>query len=148
MLFDQLQQDLIVAQKARDEVATSTLRMAISNLKNARIAKGEDLTEDDVVAELSKDAKRHKESVAAFEGAGRAELAQKEKAELVVLSKYLPAQISDAQMTTAVDMAISEVNPAGMGDMGKVMAAVMVKVGKTADGSLVSAMVKERLSKL
>lgn len=147
-LLDTLQQDLNQALKDRNEVATSTLRMAISNLKNARIAKGADLVDDDVILELSKDAKRHKESIAAFESAGRAELAQKEKAELDVLAKYLPAQISETEIKRVVDEAISALNPAGISDMGRVMAAVMAKLGKTADGSQVSSIVSERLSSL
>lgn len=147
-IFDQLNEDLIFAQKAKDEVAVSTLRMAISSLKNARIAKGADLTDDDVVAELAKDAKRHKESINAFAQADRQELADKEQAELDILSKYLPAQISEEEIKGAVDAAIAEVKPAGIADMGKVMSAVMGKVGKSADGSVVSSLVREKLSNL
>ncbi|HSX18836.1 MAG TPA: GatB/YqeY domain-containing protein [Candidatus Saccharimonadales bacterium] len=147
-LLDQLNADLISAQKAKDEVATSTLRMAISNLKNARIAKGGDLTDDDSIAELVKDAKRHKESIAVFTNAGRLELATKEKAELDVLSKYLPEQISEDEIKKAVDEAVSEVKPGGVADMGKVMSVVMSKVGRGADGSVVSSLVREKLSAL
>ncbi len=147
-LLDTLQQDLNLAMKGHNEVATSTLRMAISNLKNARIAKGSDLDDTDVILELSKDAKRHKESIAAFESAGRAELAQKEKAELEVLSKYLPEQISEEEIKRAVDEAIAKLEPTGISDMGRVMAAVFSKLGKTADGSIVSSFVREKLSSL
>lgn len=147
-ILDQINQDLITAQKSKDEIAVSTLRMAISNFHNARIAKGADLTEEDVIAELIKDGKRHKESIAAFVGANRQELADKEKAELEVLSKYLPEQISEEEIKKAVDDAISEVKPTGPGDMGKVMSAVMSKVGMRADGSVVSSIVKEKLASL
>lgn len=95
MLTDRLQEDLNHALKDRNEVAVSTIRMALSNLGNARIAKGAELTDDDALRELSKDAKRHKESIAAFEAGGRGDLAEKEKRELEVLSKYLPEAFSD-----------------------------------------------------
>src|SRR3989344_8567422 len=128
-IFDQLNTDLISAQKEKNEVAVSTLRMVIANLKNARIAKGEDLNDDDVFSELAKDAKRHKESIAAFGQASRQDLVDKEQAELDVLSKYLPQQMGEEEIRAAVDAAISQVNPTGMPDMGKVMSAVMAKVG-------------------
>src|SRR5579872_3479863 len=135
-IFDQLNSDLVTAQKAKEETAVSTLRMAISNLKNARIAKGSDLTDDDVIAELQKDAKRHKESITIFSNAGRSELADKEKAELDIISKYLPAQLSEGEIRKAVDEVVLQLNPSGIGDMGKVMSAVISKVGKSADGSV------------
>lgn len=145
-LIDQINQDLILAQKSKNEIAVSTLRMAISNFHNARIAKGAELTEEDVIAELIKDGKRHKESIAAFVGANRQDLADKEKAELEVLSKYLPEQISEEEINVAVDEAILKTNPAGPADMGKVMSAVMARVGKSADGSVVSSIVREKLT--
>lgn len=147
-IFDQLNEDLVSAQKEKNEVAVSTLRMVIANIKNARIAKGEDLSDDDVLSELAKDAKRHKESITAFGQASRQDLVDKEQAELDVLSKYLPEQMGEDEIKAAVEAAISEVNPTGMSDMGKVMSAVMAKVGKSADGGLVSGIVKEKLSSL
>ena len=145
MLIDLLQEDLNKALLSKDEVSTSTLRMAISNLKNARIAKGSDLADEEAIGELLKDAKRHKESIAAFEQAGRLELAKKEKAELEVLSKYLPKQMTDEEIRKIVDEAIAEVKPQGPADKGKVMSFVMGKVGRRADGAMVASIVSQKL---
>ena len=145
MLIDQLQEDLNKALKEKDNVAVSALRLMLSNLHNAKIAKGGELTDEDAVAELSKDAKRHKESITAFEQAGRSVLADKEKAELAVILRYLPEQISEEEIKKQVDEAISQIKPAGLLDMGKVMSAVMAKLKGQADGALVSSIVKSKL---
>lgn len=147
-ILDQINQDLVTAQKSKNEIEVSTLRMAIANLNNAKIAKGADLNDEDTVAELLKDAKRHKESIAAFEGGNRTDLAQKEKAELEILARYLPAQLSEEEIKKTIDEVVSQINPTGLADMGKVMSAVMAKIGKSADGSTVSSLVKEKLSQL
>lgn len=146
MLIDRLQEDLNRALKDRDEIAVSTLRMALSNLKNARIAKGADLTDDDAVAEISKDAKRHKESIAAFEAGGRDDLAEKEKRELEVLSKYLPVAFSDSELTKMVDEAISALGAGSISDLGRVVGAVMSSGGARADGARVSQIARAKLA--
>lgn len=147
-VIDQLTEDLNKALKGKDEVASSTLRMAIANLTNARIAKGSDLTDEEAIEELGRDAKRHKESIAAFESGGRPDLSDKEKAELEVLSRYLPEQLSEDDITKVVDEVVSQVNPSGPADMGKVMSGVMAKLKGQADGSVVSSIVRERLTKI
>ena len=145
-LFENITEDLNKAVLAKDETGTSTLRMVVANLKNAQIAKGEELTDEEIVDEIAKDAKRHRESISAFEGAKRDDLVSKEKAELDVLSRYLPEQIAEADIEKFVDEAISAVKAATVADMGKVMSAVMAKVKGKADGSVVSAIVKRKLT--
>ena len=143
---DNLSADLNTAIKSKDEVAVSVLRILISNIKNARIAKGSDLTEDEVLGEISKDAKRHKESIEAFKKAAREELADKEAKELEVLEKYLPEQLGRDEVEKVVDEAIAKNNAASISDMGKVMGSVMGELKGQADGNLVSEIVKEKLS--
>lgn len=132
--------------RAKQEVEVSTLRFVISKIDNARIAKGGELTDDEVLVEIAKEAKRHKESIEAFRSAGREELAQKEESELKVLSLYLPEEMSKEEIGKFVDEAIAEAGAQTVSDMGKVMSKVMEKVKGKADGGTVSAIVKEKLS--
>jgi len=147
-LIDKINSDLNTALKRRDEATVSTLRFLLSNLHNAKIAKGAELTDDEAIGEISKDVKRHKESIEAYEKAERAELVAKEKKELEILMQYLPTQLSEAQISQVVDKVIVQINPAGLADMGKVMAGVMAEVKGQADGAEVSRIVKEKLSDL
>lgn len=145
-VLDQIRLDLNEALKARDEVKISTLRFVISKTDNARIAKGTELTDEEVNLEISKDAKRHKESIDAFEKADRGELVSKEKAELDILLKYLPEQMGEAEIGKLVDSAVQEVGARSLADLGKVMSVVMGRAKGQADGTSVSAIVKEKLS--
>lgn len=145
-VLDQIRLDLNEALKARDEVKISTLRFVISKTDNARIAKGTELTDEEINLEINKDAKRHKESIDAFEKAGRGELVSKEKAELDILLKYLPEQMGDAEIGKLVDSAVQEVGARSLADLGKVMSVVMGRAKGQADGTRVSAIVKEKLS--
>lgn len=145
-LLEKIKQDLDNALKAGRVVEVSTLRFVISKTDNARIAKGSELSDDEALSEIAKEAKRHKESIEAFRSAGREELAQKEEAELKVLSGYLPEEMSREEIAKFVDEAISEAGASSISDMGKVMSKVMEKVKGRADGGSVSAIVKEKLS--
>lgn len=145
-LADQINQDLNSALKAKEGVAVSTLRMVISSLHNAQIAKGGDLTDDEVLAEISKDAKRHKESIFAYKSAGRADLVQKENAELEILSRYLPSVLSDEELSNMVNEAIAALEASEIGDMGRVIKAVMSSGGVRADGAKVAAIVRSKLA--
>ena len=145
-LITQLNSDLTIALKSHNDVSVSTIRMVISNLNNARIAKGSDLTDDEVVTEIGKDAKRHKESIEAYKGAGREDLVEKETAELAVLTKYLPKQLSDDELTRMVDEAIGAVGAKSIADMGRVVKAVMSSAGARADGAKVAQIVRDKLS--
>src|SRR5436190_1530791 len=95
-LLEQLNSDLIEAQKARDTNKVNTLRFLLSQVHNVKIAKGSELNDQEVEGEIVKDVKRHRESIIAYEGGNRADLAEKEKTELTVLEKYLPEPLTDA----------------------------------------------------
>lgn len=144
-LVDQINQDLSSAVKSRNVVAVSTLRMLLSNLHNAVIAKGSELTAEEAIAEISKDAKRHKESIASFEDGGRADLAEKENAELAILAKYLPEQLADSEIENMVVEAISAVGAKSAADLGRVVKAVLGSVGARADGSKVAEIARSKL---
>jgi len=145
VLSDKIRQDLTEALKQRDQVRVSTLRFLISHLENARISKGADLEDGEVLDQIAKDAKRHKESIEAFGKAGRSELVATETAQLKVLEEYLPKQLSGVEIGKIVDEVISELSPSGMADTGKVIGSVMSRVKGQADGVQVSAIVKEKL---
>lgn len=141
-----LKEDLKQAQLSRDEVKVSTLRLLISEINNARIAKGQDLSDEDILGVVKREAKKRKESVEAFRNAGREEAAQKEEAELKILEAYLPAQLSTEELTKIVEEAINEVGATSVADMGKVIGVVMGKTKGAADGGAVSQLVKQKLN--
>jgi uncharacterized protein YqeY len=147
-LKDRLRADLTTAMKERDEVRTRTLRMALTSLSNEEVA-GEaarELSDDDVLKILAREAKRRREAAAAFAGAGRDEQAAAERAEDAVLTSYLPAQLSDAELASLVTAAIAAVGAAGPAAMGQVMKAVTPQVTGRADGSRVAAEVRRQLA--
>lgn len=145
-LFDKISQDLNTALKQKDPVRVSTLRYLISHLNNARIAKGGELTDEDVIGEIAKDVKRHKESIEAFEKANRQDLVSQESSQLSVLEEYLPAQLKDEEIAKIVGEAIVTLGQVGPGDMAKVMGQVMAKVKGQADGAKVAEIVKNKLT--
>ncbi|KKS04936.1 hypothetical protein A2W45_02270 [Candidatus Curtissbacteria bacterium RIFCSPHIGHO2_12_41_11] len=145
-LFDQISQDLNTALKQRDAARVSTLRYLISHLNNARIAKGGDLNDDNVTLEIVKDAKRHKESIEAFDKAKRQDLVNQESSQLKILEEYLPAQLNDNEIAKIVDETIALLGQVGLGDMAKVMGQVMAKVKDQADGAKVAEIVRNRLT--
>ena len=147
MLADQLQSDLTQAMKARDQLTTSVLRMAVAAVKEARVSGDEahDLSDDEVVAVLAKEAKRREESAAAYTEGGRAEQAEKELAERDVLARYLPAPLDADELAAIVDGALAEGGFTEPSQMGQAMKAAMAAVDGRADGKAVSALVKARL---
>ena len=145
-LFTKIQQDLTDSLKQKNEIKTSTLRLVISEIGNARIEKRADLTDEDIVQVISKEAKKRQESIAAFKQGERADLAEKEEKELLILKTYLPEPISDEELLKIVDSQIAEVGAKDMKDLVKVMSAVLSKVKGRADGGAVSAIVKSKLS--
>jgi uncharacterized protein YqeY len=148
MLADQIQTDLTTAMKARDELTVSVLRMAVAAIKEAKVSGAEvrDLTDDDVIALLAKEAKRRDEAAEAFAAGGRDESAARELAERDVLAAYLPAPVSDEEIEALVDEALAEGGFDSPAQMGLAMKAAMAKVGGKADGKKVSALVKARLA--
>ncbi|MDD7964453.1 GatB/YqeY domain-containing protein [Actinomycetospora lemnae] len=147
-LKERLRSDLTTAMKARDEVRVATLRMALSAINTEEVA-GEshrELTDDEVVTVLGRESKKRRESAEAFDGAGRTELAERERAEQAVLTDYLPAQLSDEELTSLVAAAIDETGAEGPRQMGQVMKVVQPRVAGRADGRRVSGEVKRQLS--
>ena len=149
-LHDTIETDLREAMKARDKARTSALRMVVAALKNRAVADGQSpqgRLDDEVVQQvLAAELKRRREAAGAFRDAGRTESADKEEAEAEIYAAYLPAQLTDDELTAFVDEAIAEVSADGPQQMGQVMKAVMPKVQGRADGSRVSALVKQRLT--
>lgn len=133
--------------KARDQVRLSTLRMLSSALSYEKIEKQHDLTEEEELAVVSKEVKKHKDSIEAYKNAGRQELVESELAELKILEEFMPEQMSDEELGNIVKEAIAEANVSDMSGMGKVIGIVMQRAKGKADGARVSGLVREKLSK-
>jgi hypothetical protein len=147
-LKEQLRADLTTSMKARDEVRTRTLRMALTSISNEEVSgnSARDLTDDEVLKILGREAKRRREAAAAFADAGRAEQAAAERAEEEVLTAYLPAQLSDEELAALVAAAIAETGASGPAGIGQVMKSVTPKIAGRADGSRVAAQVRSQLA--
>lgn len=146
-----MRDDLTAAMRARDELRTATLRMALTAVKAAEVSgsTARELGEDEVIAVLRTEVKKRREAAEAFAGAGRGERAERERAEEEVLAGYLPAQLSDEELTAVVaeEVAAAQASGAtGMAAMGRVMGAVRPRVGQSADGGRVAAEVRRQLS--
>ena len=146
-----LQADLTAAMKARDEVALSTIRMLRAAIMNAEVAGDEavELTDEQAIAVLQSEAKKRAESAAVYEENDRPESAAKERAELEVIERYLPAAMSDDELAAIVEeeVAIAAANGAEGGKaMGMVIKAVRERAGASADGSRIAALVKSKLA--
>ena len=145
VLLEELNQDLTTALKAGDGLAVSALRFLMAGLHNAKIAKGSDLTDEEVLAEIGKEAKRHKESIEAFDKGGRKDLVEKEMAELSILQKYLPQPLSEVELEKMVDEAIAAVGASSPADLGRVIPTVLSSARARADGGKVAEIVKRKL---
>jgi uncharacterized protein YqeY len=147
-LKDRLHADLNTAMKARDELTTATLRMALTAVTTEEVAgkAARELSDDEVIKVLGREAKKRREAAEAFEGAGRGELAARERAEGEVLDRYLPAPLSDAELAELVSAAIDEAGATTPRDMGAVMKIVQPRVAGRADGKRVSDAVRQRLA--
>jgi uncharacterized protein YqeY len=140
-ILEQVQADTRTALKAGERERVSALRMVADALQKDAKQGG-----DDEVAVLRRERKRRLEAAEAYREGGAAERAESEEAEAREIERYMPAEISDEELATAVDAAIAETGASSPGDMGKVMGAVMPKLGGRADGKRVSAAVSERLA--
>ena len=136
-----IQEDLKESVKAQDRTRVSTLRMLLSALKNAELEEREELTEEKELAVLSSYARRVKESIAEFEKGDRDDLVQKEKAELEIVMRYLPEQLSDADIEAEVKSVIEEVGAEGPKDIGRVMGEMMKRFKGRVDGKSVNRIV-------
>lgn len=147
-----LRDDLTTAIKSKDELTKSTLRMALSAITAAEVAgdTARELGDDEVLRVLAKEAKKRAESAEAFDGAGRAELAGKERAEAEVLARYLPTQLTDAEVEALAERAVARVAAdtgatPGPRQMGQVMKIATAEADGRAEGSRIAAAVKARL---
>jgi len=143
-----VQRDLTDAMRERDQVRAGTLRMALTAISTEEVSgkQARELTDDDVLKVLAKEAKKRKEAATAFTDAGRLELADKENAELAVLETYLPAQLSDAELEAIVAQTVEQTGATGMQQLGQVMKAAQAVVAGRADGGRVAAVVKATLA--
>lgn len=147
-LKHRLQQDLSDAIRARDEVRTAALRMALTAVTNEEVSgkQARELTDEDVVTLLRREIKKRREAAEAFAGAGRSDRADREQAEGVVLQSYLPAEMTDDELAAMVQQAIAETGADGPKAMGQVMKAVNPRVAGRAEGGRVAAEVRRQLA--
>lgn len=144
-LIYRLQEDMQQALKARDELRLSTIRLLRSSVSYARIDKGGELTDDEVVQVLAREAKRRREAIEAAESGGRTEFAAKEAAELAIINDYLPKQLDQAELEAIVREIIDQVGATSEKDRGKVMGPLMQRIRGRADGKLASQVVEKML---
>jgi uncharacterized protein len=147
-LKDRLRADLNAAMRARDQVRMRTLRMALSSITNEEVAgaSARQLSDDEVMKVLTREARKRREAAEAFGAAGRTDQAAAERAEGEVLAGYLPAQLSDDELSALVTAAIAETGASGMSGMGQVMKTLTPQIAGRADGARVAGEVRRRLS--
>lgn len=143
-----LQSDLTAAMKARDELTTATLRMLLTAVGTEEVAgrAARQLSDDEVLRVVAREAKKRREAAQAFRDAGRADRSARELAEERVLTAYLPAQLPDAELAELVRSAVAQTGATGPRDMGAVMKVVVPQVAGRADGARVSAAVRAALA--
>lgn len=143
-----VQDDLTTAIRERDQLRAGTLRLALTAITTEEVSGKEarELTDDEVLKVLAKEAKKRKEAATAYAEAGRTELAEREEAERAVLEAYLPAQLSDEELEAIVARAVEETGATGMPQMGQVMKVAQAAVAGRAEGGRVAAAVKRALS--
>ncbi len=132
------------AMKAHEEVKVSTLRLLSSAFNYEKIAKQHELTEEEELAVIRREVKQRRDSIEAYDKAGRGDLSEKEKAELAVLSEFLPPEMSDGDLVKLVEEAVAAVKPTGIADIGKVIGFVKGKA-PNADGGKVAQLVRQKL---
>ncbi|MCD6449204.1 MAG: GatB/YqeY domain-containing protein [Thermotogaceae bacterium] len=144
-LKDRIREDLKSAMKGRDKVAVRTLRMVIAAIKNFEVEKMKEAADEDVIAVLQKEAKKRKEAIEQYSAAGREDLASSEKAELEIIKRYLPEQMSEEDVKELAKEIIDQVGAKTAKDFGRVMKEIMPRVKGKADGKLVNKIVRELL---
>lgn len=143
---EKIDSDLKNAMLAQDTELVSVLRLLKNAMKNAQIEKMHELSEVEQLSVLEKQAKQRKDSIVQFEAGARQDLVAKEKAELDIISRYLPEKMDEEDLKVLISRVITELDAHTMADMGKVMKEVMAQAAGKADATLVSAIVKEKLS--
>jgi uncharacterized protein YqeY len=142
----QLQSALKEAMKTKDTLVRDVVRMAQNAIKQVEIDTRKDVSPTEAVEILQKEAKKRRESIADYEKAGRADMAQQEQDELALLERFLPKQMSADELRAIVDEVIAQVGVSSPKDIGRVMGPIMERVKGLADGKLVSQIVREQLN--
>ncbi|MEO8847835.1 MAG: GatB/YqeY domain-containing protein [Casimicrobiaceae bacterium] len=145
-LKDRITEDMKNAMRARETARLSTIRLLLAAMKQREVDERIELTDADVVAIVDKMIKQRKDSITQFVAGNRNDLADAERAEIVILATYLPAQLSDAEIDAAISKAIVSTGASGAAGIGKVMAVVKPALAGRADMSAVSAKVKAALA--
>ena len=145
-LIEKLKDEQKLAMKAKDKLRLGTIRLAISEIRQREIDGHTTLSDDDIIAVLTKMVKQRRDSVAQFTAAGRDDLADKESAEISVLDDFMPQALTDEEVAELLDKAIIESGAAGMQDMGKVMGVLKPQIQGRADMGKVSQLVKSKLA--
>ncbi len=146
MLKDRIQDDMKSAMKAHDKARLGTIRLILAAIKQREVDERIELDDSQVLAVLDKMVKQRRDSIAQYQQAGRQELADQEQAEIEVIQEYLPAALTDEEITALIDEAIATTGASSMKEMGKVMGLLRPKLQGRADMGAVSARIKQRLS--
>ena len=145
-LLERLNNDMKQAMKNKEKDKLSVIRMLKASIQNEALKLRQELTDDEELTVLSRELKQRKDSLQEFENAGRSDLVDKVRTELVYVEAYMPEQLSEEEISKIVKQTIEEVNATSKADMGRVMGALMPKVKGKADGSLVNKLVQQHLS--
>ena len=145
-LIEKLKDEQKLAMKAKDKLRLGTIRLALSEIRQREIDGHTTLSDDDIIAVLTKMVKQRRDSVSQFTAAGRDDLADKESAEILVLDDFMPQALTDEEVAELLDKAIIESGAAGMQDMGKVMGVLKPQIQGRADMGKVSQLVKSKLA--
>ncbi|NLN77891.1 MAG: GatB/YqeY domain-containing protein [Armatimonadetes bacterium] len=143
-LTEKLLEDQKLAMKSKDELALSTIRLLRSSVSYARIEKGGDLTDDEVLQVLTREAKRRREAIEAAVSGGRSDVAEKERAELEIITAYLPEQLDETEIEAIAREVATQVGASDPSNRGKVMGLLMKRIRGRADGKL-AGLVVERI---
>lgn len=146
-LTETIIKDMTTAMKEQDKFNLSVLRMLKSALQLEKINLKHDLTDEEAMVVIKRQVKQRKDSMSEYEKYGKTEEVENLKREIECLSKYLPAELSEAEINKQLDVIFDELKPESMKDMGRVMKEATARLGAGADGSLVSKLVRERLNK-
>jgi uncharacterized protein len=147
-LRERMDSDLKVALRSGNQDAKDTIRFTLAAIKNAEIDKGRSLTDEEALAVLQQQAKRRADAIDQFKSGNRADLVEREEAQLRILEKYLPASMSDEELKALVAQTVGDVGATGPKDMGKVMPVIIERAAGRADGRRLSVAVREELAKL
>ncbi len=145
-MIDRIKSDLKEAMKRRDATAVATLRMIVSQVQYARIELKGELEEKDYMAILQRAVKTRREAIEQYEKGGRQEQADRERSEIVIVERYLPAQMDEAEVTQAVDALLKELDIASKKDLGRAMKEFMERHRGRVDGKMVKALIASRLA--